>query len=191
MKKLLLGILAVATVFSLDACGSKEIDQPEATPNVETNAQVEETASNEEGALFEGEEVGEENTEATEATVEESGEQVGVGNTDEGMVALVLEQHFKNAYPDAIEEVVPNSIKVYTQEEIDANEAIKEHDIKEGDIVFEANYDLKIKEGAEDLNQFTAATGEIDGQWVRNKSNLGIARTGENGYTLDAFGTGW
>ena len=37
--------------------------------------------------------------------------------------------------------------------------------------------------------QFTAGTGEIDGQWIRNKYNVGIARSGENGYTLDAFGT--
>ena len=114
------------------------------------------------------------------------------GNTDEGMVALVLEQYFNEAFPDMIEEVVPVEIKVYTEEEIAANEALQTYELNEGDIVFEANYDLKIAEGVEDLNQFTAATGEIDGQWVRNKYNLGIARdNGDGTYTLDAFGTGW
>ncbi len=38
--------------------------------------------------------------------------------------------------------------------------------------------------------QFTAGTGEIDGQWIKHKYNCGIARdNGENGYTIDAFGT--
>ncbi|MBQ3286871.1 MAG: hypothetical protein IJH45_02820 [Firmicutes bacterium] len=119
-------------------------------------------------------------------------EEEGAGNTDEGMVALVLEQYFKDAYPDMIEEFVPGEIKVYTADEIAANDVFKDYDIAEGDLVFEATYDMKIAEGVEDLNQFTAATGEIDGQWVRNKFNLGIARdNGDGTYTIDAFGTGW
>ncbi len=184
MKKFVIGILAVVSVFSLAACGKKEVNGPTPAP-VETNTQ---TTTTEQTAP---ETTPEEQAEVTEETTETTEEQVGVGNTDEGMVVLVLEQHFKDNFPGVVEEVVPTNIKVYTQEEIDANEAIKDHQINEGDIVFEASYDLRIAEGVEDLNQFTAATGEIDGQWIRNKYNLGIARTGENGYTLDAFGTGW
>ncbi len=49
---------------------------------------------------------------------------------------------------------------------------------------------MKISEDCEDLMPFTAGTGEIDGQWIRNKSNVGIARNnGEAGYSIDAFGT--
>lgn len=116
-------------------------------------------------------------------------EQEGVGNTDEGMVALVLEQHFKTAFPDVVEEVVPVNIKVYTEEEIASDESLKDYTINEGDIVFDAEYELKIVDGYEDMMQFTAGTGEVDGQWIRNKFNVGIARNGEDGYTLDAFGT--
>lgn len=120
----------------------------------------------------------------------EAGQQEGVGNTDEGMVALVLEQHFKDSFGDIIEEVVPTNIKVYTEEEIAADEALKDYTINEGDIVFSAEYELKISEDCEDLMQFTAGTGEIDGQWIRNKANVGIARrNAEGGYSLDAFGT--
>ena len=53
----------------------------------------------------------------------------------------------------------------------------------------EMNVELKIVDGYEDMMQFTAGTGEVDGQWIRNKFNVGIARSGEDGYTLDAFGT--
>ena len=116
-------------------------------------------------------------------------DQVGVGNTDEGMVALVLEQHYKALEPDAVEEVVPTKIKVYTKEEIASNELLKDYKLNEGDIVFEADYDLKIVEGYKDMMKFTAATGEIEGQWIRNKHNVGIARSEANGYKLDAFGT--
>lgn len=115
--------------------------------------------------------------------------QVGVGNTDEGMVALVLEQHFTSNFPNVVEEVVPKNIKIYTEEEIASDESLKDYKLNEGDIVFEAEYELKIVDGYKDIMQFTAGTGEIDGQWIRNKYNVGIARSGENGYTLDAFGT--
>lgn len=115
--------------------------------------------------------------------------QVGVGNTDEGMVALVLEQQFTSNYPNVVEEVVPTRIKVYTKEEIATDEMLKDYKLNEGDIVFEADYELKIVDGYKDMMQFTAGTGEIDGQWIRNKHNVGIARSGANGYTLDAFGT--
>lgn len=170
MKKVLLGIIAVITMLSLVACGEKKEVVEETTTTEPVEEVVEEVAS-----IIE--------------EPEESGEPVGVGNTDEGMVALVLEQHFKNAFPNVVEEVVPTSIKVYTSEEIAEIEALKDYTINEGDIVFDANYDLKIVDGYEDMMSFTAGTGEVDGQWIRNKSNVGIARSGENGYTLDAFGT--
>ena len=112
--------------------------------------------------------------------------------TPEEVVTQALDQYLKAAFPDMVEEVAPTEIKVYTADEIAANDVFKDYDIAEGDVVFEATYDMKIAEGVEDLNQFTAATGEIDGQWIRNKSNLGIVKdNGDGTYTLDAFGTGW
>ena len=112
--------------------------------------------------------------------------------TPEETVAQTLDQYLKDAFPEMVEEVAPTEIKVYTADEIAANEALASYELGENDIVFEANYDMKIAEGVEDLNQFTAATGEIDGQWIRNKYNLGILRdNGDGTYSVDAFGTGW
>ena len=113
-------------------------------------------------------------------------------SSPEDVVTQALDQYLKAAFPDMVEEVAPTEIKVYTADEIAANEALQSFEINDGDIVFEANYDLKIAEGVEDLNQFTAGTGEIDGQWIRNKFNLGIVKdNGDGTYTIDAFGTGW
>ena len=112
--------------------------------------------------------------------------------TPEEVVTQALDQYLKAAFPDMVEEVAPTEIKVYTADEIAANEALQTYELNEGDVVFEATYDMKIAEGVEDLNQFTAATGEIDGQWIRNKFNLGIVKdNGDGTYTIDAFGTGW
>ena len=174
MKRFLLLIMAIIVVFALVACGEQEVKP--ATSGEATPAPVE---------VKSGEE-------APVEPVVESGEQVGVGNTDEGMVVLALESYFKEAYGDEVEEFIPTKIKVYSAEEVEADEAIKAHDIKEGDIPFEVEYELVIKEGVEDMMKFTASNGEIDGQKIINKANLGIARNnGEAGYSIDAFGTGW
>ena len=43
-----------------------------------------------------------------------------------------------------------------------------------------------------DIMQFTAATGEIDGQWVKEKYNCGVLKLKEDGtYELTNFGTGF
>ena len=174
MKKLLLGILALVTAFSLVACGEKK-ESEENKPIEENTPVIEDTTA------------AEENT----PVVEESGEeQVGVGNTDEGMVVLALEQLYMKNYEGVVEEVVPKNIKVYTEEEIKADPALSEYTFNEGDIAFSAEYELKIVEGYEDMNQFTAGTGVVDGQWIREKYNVGIVRNDPNGNNyMDAFGT--
>ena len=172
MKKVLLLALAVVTTMSLVACGEKE-EEKEPVENPTSEVAV----------------ISNEPAPSTDVSSEVE-EQVGVGNTDESMVALVLEQYLKEGNPE-IDEVVPSDIRIYTEEEIANNAALKEHNLNSGDIVFDAHYELKISEDAEDLMKYTAATGEIDGQWIRNKFNCGILRSSENGYTMDAFGTGF
>ena len=169
MKKLLIGLLAVLTMLALVACQKKE--------EVKPSGDVEPV-------------VVEEITPAVESGEAEE-EQVGVGNTDEGMVALVLEDYIKNMYSGDVEEVTFKNIKVYSPAEISGEVMFEGLNIKEGDIPFEIAYDLKIREGVEDMNRFTVPNGEIEGQNVVNKGNLGILRSSENGYVVDNFGTGW
>lgn len=169
MKKLLIGLLAVLTMLALVACQKKE----EVKPSGDVEPVVVE--------------------EITPAVVsgEAEEEQVGVGNTDEGMVVLVLEDYIKNMYSGDVEEVTFKNIKVYSPAEISGEVMFEGLNIKEGDIPFEIAYDLKIREGVEDMIRFTVPNGEIEGQNVVNKGNLGILRSSENGYIVDNFGTGW
>ena len=110
---------------------------------------------------------------------------------DEQIVRNTIENHFKKEYGDTVEEVKFNSIKVFTKEEIDADELLKDLNLGEDDVPFEISYELKIKEGTEDMMQFTAATGEIDGQWVKEKYNCGVAKYNSetDEYVLSNFGT--
>ena len=109
---------------------------------------------------------------------------------DEQTVKNTVEEYIKQQYGKVVEEVKFDSVKVYTKEEIASDEMLKDYKLSDKDIVFEINYELKIAEGTDDMMQFTAATGEIDGQWVKNKYNCGVAKyNGENDYTIENFGT--
>ncbi len=105
-------------------------------------------------------------------------------------VKKALMQHYMDNYEDAIQEVKYNNVKIYSKEEAEKDELIKSLNLGENDIAFEVEYELKVKEGYKDIMQFTAATGEIDGQWVKEKYNCGVLKQKEDGtYELTNFGT--
>lgn len=110
----------------------------------------------------------------------------------EEIVKNTLEEYFKIQYGKVIEEVKFQDVKIYSQQEINSNELLKDYNLKSNDIVFEAHYSLKIIDGydKDEMMQFTAGTGEIEGQWVKNKYNCGIAKyNSENDYTIENLGT--
>ena len=110
---------------------------------------------------------------------------------DASIVKTVLENQFKENYGDELEEVKIVYLKVYTTEEIESMQELKDLNLKTGDLAFEVSYELKIKEGTKDMMKYTAASGEIDGQWIKEKANVGVARYNEETkeYTLSDFGT--
>ena len=86
--------------------------------------------------------------------------------------------------------------KVYTAEDEQEIEALKQMNLGPDEVAFEVKYELKIAEGVEDKMKFTAATGEYDEEsgWVKEKYNLGVLRpndSGEQKYKITDFGTGW
>ncbi len=118
-------------------------------------------------------------------------ESQSVVQSDADIVSEVVELYIRDAYEDKIEDFKTTSVKVYTPDEIAADGALADYELDENDIVFDIVYELKIAEGVDPI-EFTAATGELDGQWVRDKSNCGILKYGEDGeYTVSNFGTGF
>lgn len=169
MKKILFGALAILSAATLMVGCEEKKEEPTVEPVVEVVENVEENV---------------------EETVAEPEEQIGVGNTDEGFVALQVEEYLKNSFSGEVEEVTFNNIKVYSQEEIAADESLKDLGLSERDIVFEIAYELKIADGVEDLMKYTAATGTVEGQMVKEKYNVGILKAQEDGsYKVEAFGT--
>ena len=95
-------------------------------------------------------------------------------------------------YKGEIENCRFNVTKIYTQKDVENNEAIKSLKLGKEDIAFEVTYQLQPKDDV-DINKLTIPDGEYDEKlgWVVNINRLGILRKDNNKYKLDNFGTGW
>ncbi len=112
---------------------------------------------------------------------------------NEEIVRNAVTDYLKKGNEPDIEDVIFDNVKVYSKAEIESDELLSDLGTSEKDIIFEIDYRLKISEDCEDMMQYTAGTGEIDGQWVKNKYNCGIATydSAEDKYMITNFGTGF
>lgn len=118
-------------------------------------------------------------------------------NHDEAeyQIKLAFQDQIKKAFGDSVVDVKIYVEKIYTAEEEQEDEALKEKNLGPNEIAFEVKYELKPAEGT-DVNALTAATGVYDEQtgWVKEKYNLGILRPTINEealYRVTDVGTGW
>ena len=140
--------------------------------------------------LWQDEEEAKDNDELGQIKFVRSGD-IPADTSKEDVVKSAVYEMFKINYGKVVEEVKFNNIKVYTAEEIAADPALKDYKLDEKDIVFEVSYELKIIEGYENIIEFTAGTGEIDGQWVRQKYNCGTLKYADGEYAVDSWVTGF
>lgn len=190
MKKLLFLLLALSLVLALTACGEEA--KPEIEPEVAPVEEIVDTPIDEtEGGLIEDG--------AVEYEDPFAGYTSDFLQSKEGTVFQTLYHHYK-ANSEWIEEendfavknVTNPRIKIYSQEEIDANpDMFASHNLNEGDIPFEATVDLEVSDklSGDELFVFTAGTGEIDGHTIKDKYQCGILRSYEGTYVLDLVGT--
>ena len=111
----------------------------------------------------------------------------------ETQIIAAMQTLLEEAYGDKIDDVKINVEKIYTVEDEQATEVLKDYNLGPDEVAFEVRYDLHPTEGV-DVNELMAATGEYDEEsgWVKDKFNLGILRPTEDGsYTITDFGTGW
>ena len=183
LKIALLLVLVCATIFTMIGCEKKE-------------------------------EPAKESGEATVVTPVESGEeevnvpkneQIGTAGSNMPLKdrADDAKQEIEKAFQAWIaetygEKVVESKVyveKMYTAEEEQEVEAIKEMNLGAEEIAFEVRYELKPAEGA-DINELTVANGVYDEEsgWIKEKFNLGVLRPsieGEALYRVTNIGTGW
>ena len=162
MKKLIIAIISIISAFALVACINKT-EKTEVIPIVDTPSKSEETSNVKE-------------TEEKEST-------------DEEKVALALEKHYKLLFPEEVEQLNPIDIKIYTPEEIASDEVLSQYTYNSGDIMFDASYEIKLFDGVDDMMKYTSESGKMDGQWIRNKHNVGILKYRFGSYMLDEFRT--
>ena len=165
MKKLLCLMLAAFLLISMTACGGSSQDTPETD-------------------VPKSEETG---TAGSNIPLKDNAEEA------ETQIIVAMQTLLEEAYGDKIDDVKINVEKIYTVEDEQATEVLKDYNLGPDEVAFEVRYDLHPTEGV-DVNELMAATGEYDEEsgWVKDKFNLGILRPTEDGsYTITDFGTGW
>ena len=166
MKKLVLLVLTVCLVFALAACGGAAKEEA-AEPEVPKSEQEGSAGSN--------------------IPLKDNQEEAEKQITD------LLQKQFEEAYGDKIDDTRIKVTKIYTAEDEQANDALKQENLSEDEVAFEVQYDLHPSEGT-DYNELLPANGEYDeaSGWVVDKSAVGILRKADDGsYEVTDFGTGW
>jgi len=182
MKKLLLVVLAIAVLFCLAACGEKK-----------------------EAPATSGEEVVVSGNAVEEVVNVPKEEQIGTAGSNMPLkdnlerakheIEIAMGYLLEKAYSGDVVDARYKDIKVYTAEEEQANEVLKDYNLGSDEVAFEISYELKPREGV-DPRQFTAGTGDYDEEsgWVVEKYNVGILRPidgGEQKFEITNFGTGF
>lgn len=185
MRKIVLGILAVLAITSLVACGNKEEVN---SVSEDTNNDVTETVS----------EVVEIETPKEEQTGTAGSNIPLKDNHDkaEYEIKVAMQNWLEKEYGDEVVDARIYVQKIYTAEDEQEIEPLKEMNLGPNEVAFEVNYELKLADEVEDIMKYTAATGEYDEEsgWIREKFNLGVLRPNDSGdekYIITDFGTGW
>lgn len=166
MKKLLLLVLTVCMIFTLAACGGAAKEEA-SEGDVPKNEQEGSAGSN--------------------IALKDNQEEA------EKQITVALQKQLEEAYGDKIDNVKITVQKIYTAEDEQANDALKQENLGPDEVAFEVKYDLHPSEGT-DYNELLPANGEYDKEsgWVVDKTGVGILVKAEDGsYSIKNFGTGW
>ena len=165
MKKLLCLILTACLLIMLTACGGS--NQEETETDVPKSEQTGTAGSN--------------------IPLKDNQEEA------EYQIEVAMQKLLEEAYGDKVNDARIYVEKIYTVEDEQENEALKDYNLSPDEVAFEVRYELHPAEGT-DVNELMAATGEYDEEsgWVIEKYNLGVLRPTDDGsYTITDFGTGW
>lgn len=113
-------------------------------------------------------------------------------NEAEYQIKVAVQNSLEEAYKDEVFDARIYVKKIYTADEEQNSEVLKEMNLTNDEVAFEVEYELRPIEGV-DINKFLVGTGEYNEEtgWVTNKFGVGIIRATDSGYKLSNFGTGW
>lgn len=164
-KKLLCLILTACLFLTMTACGGSAQEEPEA--EVPKSEQTGTAGSN--------------------IPLKDNQEEA------EYQITAAMQSLLEEAYGDKINDARIYVEKIYTTEDEQAVEVLKDYNLGPDEVAFEVRYELQPAEGT-DVNELLVANGEYDEEsgWVIEKYSVGVLRpAGDGSYTITDFGTGW
>ena len=173
MKKLLVLVLTLCLVFTLAACGGSA--KEEGSEAEQEAAETEVPKDEQEGSA------------GSNIPLKDNQEEA------EKQITAALQAQLEEAYGDKIDDVRISVEKIYSTEDEQANDILKEENLSPDEVAFEVKYDLHPSDGT-DYNELLPANGEYDkaSGWVVDKYSVGILRpNGDGTYKITDFGTGW
>ncbi len=109
-------------------------------------------------------------------------------------IEKTLQEYFKGTYGDKIKSSRFNITKIYTKEEADKDDTLKDLKLGEKDLAFEVEYQVQ-PSNDKNIKELTVPDGEYNKElgWVTNIQRLGVLKydSKTNKYSIKEFGTGW
>ena len=110
-------------------------------------------------------------------------------------IEVAMQALLEETYGDKVVDARIYVEKVYTAEEEQNFDPLKQMALGPDEYAFEVRYELLPAEGV-DVHEMTAATGVFDEEsgWIKEKYNVGVLRPNEDGpnpYIITDFGTGF
>ena len=113
----------------------------------------------------------------------------------EYQIKAAVQEKIKEGYGNNVIDARINVTKIYTAEDEEKDEILKEMKLGKNEVAFEVKIELKPSSNA-DVNLLTIPNGKYDEEsgWVIDSSRLGILVQDEDDntkYTIRNYGTGW
>lgn len=111
----------------------------------------------------------------------------------EAQITTAMQDLLKESYGDKITDSKIFVEKIYSAEDEQALDVLKDYNLSSEEVAFEVRYELLPAEGV-DLNELLVANGEFDEEsgWIVEKYAVGVLRpNGDGTYKITDFGTGW
>lgn len=107
-------------------------------------------------------------------------------------IEVAMQKLFEEMYGSDVFDARIYVQKIYTAEEEQDFDPLKQMELGPDEVAFEVKYELKPSPDA-DINKLTVATGEYDEEsgWIIEKYNVGVLRPDGDGYKITDFGTGF
>lgn len=186
-KNIILFLLVVFALTSLVACGNEvQIDDVSYIPSNIIESEGTTEIINESSYVPKSEQEG---TAGSNIPLKDNFEEAKY------QIEMAIQKLFEETYGNEVVDARIYVEKMYTTEDEQEIDPLKEMNLGPNEVAFIVRFDLKPAEGA-DVNMLSIPNGEYDEEsgWIKNNTRVGVLRPDESGnrkYMITDYGTGW